>query len=112
MVTYPDFVAVNACKVRIGSVFRRIRDDDFNWEVIAVISMKGVAFPRRVFTLSQVKYVADRMKWLYDNRDLIGGLEFVEEPPVLRFFMGKLRAKSDWPEKLAAKYRRDFGESL
>ena len=48
MVTYPDFVAVNACKVRIGSVFRRIRDDDFNWEVIAVISMKGVAFPRRV----------------------------------------------------------------
>ena len=49
MVTYPDFVAVNACKVRIGSVFRRIRDDDFNWEVIAVISMKGVAFPRCVF---------------------------------------------------------------
>ena len=41
-----------------------------------------------------------------------GGLEFVEEPPVLRFFMGKLRAKSDWPEKLAAKYRQDFGESL
>lgn len=40
-----------------------------------------LAFPRRVFTLSQVKYVADRMKWLYDNRDLIGGLEFVEEPP-------------------------------
>lgn len=35
-----------------------------------------------------------------------------EEPPVLRFFMGRLRAKSDWPEKLAAKFRQDFGDSL
>ena len=30
--------------------------------------------PRRVFTLSQVKYCADRVKWTYDNRHLIGGL--------------------------------------
>ena len=41
--------------------------------------------PRRVFTLSQIKYVEDRMKWLYDNRKLIGGLRFVYEPPVLPF---------------------------
>ena len=88
-----------------------VRDENGK-DILADVELLRLAFPRRVFTLSQVKYVADRMKWLYDNRDLIGGLEFVEEPPVLRFFMGKLRAKSDWPEKLAAKYRRDFGESL
>lgn len=88
-----------------------VRDENGN-DILADVELLRLAFPRRVFTLSQVKYVADRMKWLYDNRDLIGGLEFVEEPPVLRFFMGKLRAKSDWPEKLAAKYRQDFGESL
>lgn len=88
-----------------------VRDENGK-DILADVELLRLAFPRRVFTLSQVKYVADRMKWLYDNRDLIGGLEFMEEPPVLRFFMGKLRAKSDWPEKLAAKYRRDFGESL
>ena len=88
-----------------------VRDENCK-AILADAELLRLAFPRRVFTLSQVKYVADRMKWLYDNRDLIGGLEFVEEPPVLRFFMGKLRAKSDWPEKLAAKYRRDFGESM
>ena len=53
---------------------------------------------RRVFTLSQVKYVIDRLAWLYENRDMIGGLKFVYEPPVLRFFMGGLEPTSDWPE--------------
>ena len=71
-----------------------------------------MALPRRVFTMSQVKYAADRIAWLYDNRDLIGGLEFVEEPNVLRFFFGRLQAKSDWPEQLAKKFREDFGDSL
>ena len=48
---------------------------------------------------------------LYDNRDLIGGLEFVEEPPVLRFFMGKLRAKSDWPENWPRSTARTSGKA-
>ena len=71
-----------------------------------------LAVPRRVFTLSQIKYVADRMLWLYDNREMIGGLKFTYEPPVLRFFMGKLAPTSDWPEKMMAKFRRDFQQSL
>ena len=54
----------------------------------------------------------DRLKWLYENRELVGGLKFVEEPPVLRFFMGRLEAVSDWPEKLVEKFKADFGDSL
>ena len=54
----------------------------------------------------------DRLAWLYENRDMIGGLKFVYEPPVLRFFMGGLEPTSDWPEKLMIKFRKDFGESL
>jgi tryptophanase len=65
-----------------------------------------------VFTLSQTKFVIDRVKWLYDNRELVGGLEWIEEPRLLRFFMGRLKAKTDWPEKLVAKFKADFGESL
>lgn len=71
-----------------------------------------LALPRRVFTMSQIDYVVDRLKWLYENRKLIGGLEFVEEPKILRFFFGKLEAKGSWQDKLVSKYKEDFGDSL
>ena len=78
-------------------------------EHIASVEMVRLAFPRRVFTLSQTEYVIDRVKWLYDHRHLIGGLKFVHEPKTLRFFTGKLEAVSDWPEKLVKAYIEDFG---
>ena len=81
-------------------------------ENFAEMELVRLACPRRVFTLSQIKYCADRVKWLYDNRHLIGGLMWVEEPDVLRFFFGKLTPIGDWQEKLAAKFREDFGDSL
>lgn len=93
-----------------GSVSNQ-RDENGN-ETYADMELLRLAVPRRVFTLSQIKYVIDRLSWLYDNRELIGGLKFVYEPPVLRFFMGKLTPTSDWPEKLMAKFRKDFGDSL
>lgn len=88
-----------------------VRDANGN-DVLSDIELLRLAFPRRVFTLSQVKYAEDRIQWLYDNRHLIGGLEWVEEPPVLRFFVGKLKPIGDWVEKLVAKFREDFGDSL
>ncbi|HZH73673.1 MAG TPA: tryptophanase [Mariniphaga sp.] len=88
-----------------------VRDEKGN-DLLADMELVRLAFPRRVFTLSQTMFVIDRVKWLYDNRELIGGLEWVEEPAVLRFFMGKLKAKTNWPEKLLAKFKQDFGDSL
>ena len=81
-------------------------------EVFANMELLRLALPRRVFTLSQVKYAIDRIAWLYENRHLIGGLMFIEEPEVLRFFYGRLKPVSDWQEKLVAKFRADFGDSL
>lgn len=78
-------------------------------ERIASVEMVRLAFPRRVFTLSQTEYVIDRVKWLYDHRELIGGLRFVHEPKSLRFFTGRLEPVSDWPEKLLEAYEKDFG---
>lgn len=86
--------------------------DEYGNETYADMELVRLAVPRRVFTLSQIKYVEDRMGWLYENRALIGGLRFVYEPPVLRFFMGGLEPVSDWPQKLIAKFKEDFGESL
>lgn len=86
--------------------------DEYGNETYADMELLRLAVPRRVFTLSQIKYVEDRMTWLYENRNLIGGLKFVYEPPVLRFFMGGLEPINDWPQRLMAKFREDFGDSL
>ncbi len=86
--------------------------DEHGVEILADAELLRLAVPRRVFTLSQIKYVIDRLQWLYDNRKMIGGLTFVYEPPVLRFFMGGLAPTSDWPEQLMLKFRKDFGDSL
>jgi tryptophanase len=93
-----------------GSISNQ-RDEAGN-ETYADMELLRLAVPRRVFTLSQIKYVIDRMSWLHANRHLIGGLRFVYEPPVLRFFMGGLEPVSDWPQQLVAKFREDFGDSL
>ena len=87
------------------------RDPDGS-EHLASVELLRLALPRRVFTASQVKYAVDRIKWLYDNRELIGGLKFVEEPSSLRFFFGRLEPVSNWPERIVRKFREDFGESL
>jgi tyrosine phenol-lyase len=81
-------------------------------DLLADIELMRLAFPRRVFTLSQIEYALDRLNWLYKNRELVGGLEWDKEPKVLRFFVGRLKPIGDWPERLLAKFRSDFGDSL
>ncbi len=52
--------------------------------------------PRRVYTGSHIDYVVEGIRRLYEKRDRLTGLEFVYEPPVLRFFQGRFRPKGDW----------------
>lgn len=78
-------------------------------EVLSPFELVRLALPRRVFTLSQIKYAIDRIHWLYENRQLIGGLAFTEEPQNLRFFFGRLQPTSDWQTTLAAKFQQDLG---
>ncbi len=74
------------------------------------LELVRLAVPRRVFTMSHLEYAADRLQWLLAHRDMIGGLEFTEEPPVLRFFAGKMKpTKSDWGAALVAEFEKDFG---
>ncbi len=104
------FIASGVRGMERGTI-SSVRDEKGD-DILADVELLRLAFPRRVFTLSQVRYMEDRVTWLYENRDLIGGLEWVEEPPVLRFFVGKLKAKTNWPDKLVEKFRSDFGDSL
>lgn len=102
---------ISGCRGMERGTISSVRDEKGN-DVLADVELLRLAFPRRVFTLSQTEYLIDRIKWLYQNRNLVGGLKFVEEPAVLRFFMGRLAPTSDWPQKLMKKFRADFGNSL
>lgn len=104
------FIASGIRGMERGSLSEQRNPD--GTEVYSNMELLRLAMPRRVFTLSQVKYAIDRIDWLYQNRDLVGGLVFVEEPEILRFFYGRLDPVGDWQQKLAAKFRADFGDSL
>ena len=102
---------ISGCRGMERGTISSVRDENGD-DILADMELLRLAFPRRVFTLSQTMFLIDRIKWLYLNRDLVGGLEFTEEPKVLRFFMGRLQPVSDWTEKLVAKFKEDFGDSL
>ncbi|HVO65546.1 MAG TPA: tryptophanase [Syntrophales bacterium] len=79
-------------------------------EVTARMELVRIAIPRRTYTLGHIEYVADRVAWLHGHKDLIGGLRFVEEPPVMRFFFGRLEpVGGDWGAKLVEAFKADFG---
>ncbi len=86
--------------------------DDQGRETLANMELLRLALPRRVFTLSQIKYAIDRIVWLHQNRNLVGGLAFVEEPKLLRFFFGRLKTTTDWQQRLVAQFKADLGDSL
>jgi tryptophanase len=86
------------------------RDKEGN-EVYSDLELARLAVPRRVYSMSQIEYAVDRLNWLHQHRELVKGLKFVEEPPVLRFFFGRLEPLDDWGAKLAADFQRDFGSA-
>jgi len=102
---------VSGCRGMERGTISSVRDENGK-DILADVELLRMAFPRRVFTLSQTMFLIDRLHWLHQNRKLVGGLRFVEEPAVLRFFMGRLEPTSDWPSKLIKKYKEDFGDSL
>jgi tryptophanase len=102
------FIASGVRGMERGSV--SMDRDEEGRDVPSDLELVRLAVPRRVYTMSHYQYVADRLEWLYKNRRLVGGLDFYEEPPVLRFFAGRLKPKGDWGAALAAAFENDFGK--
>jgi len=102
------FIISGARGMERGSV--SMDRDEQGRDVPADLELLRLAVPRRVFTMSHYQYVADRLQWLYQHRDLVGGLSFTEEPPVLRFFAGLMApTKSNWGAALVDAFEKDFG---
>lgn len=86
--------------------------DEHGVEPMAAMELVRIALPRRVFTMSHILFVCDRLEWLFKNRELVGGLMWSEEPDILRFFYGKLTQKGEWQEALANKFESDLGSKF
>lgn len=85
------------------------RDKDGK-EVLADLELTRIALPRRVYSVSQIEYAIDRINWLYKHRNLVKGLKFVFEPPVLRFFDGRLEAIDNWGKTLCDSFKKELGD--
>lgn len=77
-------------------------------EPLANMELVRLALPRRVFTMSHILFAVDRIAWLYEHRELVGGLTWTEEPEVLRFFYGRLKPLNDWQIKLMQAFDSTF----
>jgi tryptophanase len=77
-------------------------------EHLAAMELVRLAVPKRVYSLSHMKFVADRVGWLHQNRHLVGGLSFEEEPATLRFFLGRLKPVGDWQKTLVERFLQDM----
>jgi tryptophanase len=86
------------------------RDKDGK-DVPADVELTRIAMPRRVYTVSHIDYAIDRIQWLYNHRKLVKGLKWVSEPPVLRFFFGRMEALDGWGSNLRDAFKKELGSA-
>ncbi|MEM4507969.1 MAG: tryptophanase [Acidilobaceae archaeon] len=79
-------------------------------EIYADLELIRIAFPRRTYLRSHADYLIDRLLWLYEHRELVKGLFWRYEPPVLRFFLGRLEDVDGWGAQLVEAYRKELGD--
>ena len=79
-------------------------------EVMADVELTRIAIPRRVYSISHIEYAIDRINWLSKHRDMVKGLKFVYEPPVLRFFGGRLEPIGEWGRNLTEAFKKEMGD--
>jgi len=84
------------------------RDKDGR-EIYPDLELVRIAFPRKTYLRSHADYVIDRVLWLYEHRDVVKGLRWVYEPPILRFFLGRLDDIDGWGESLVKVYESELG---
>lgn len=75
--------------VEIGSVMFAQKDKASGKQIYPELELVRLAIPRRVYTQSQLDYVARVIAELYERREQIRGLRLVYEAPQLRHFTAR-----------------------
>jgi tyrosine phenol-lyase len=74
----------------IGGVMFGQKTGNGKKEIFPELEMVRLAIPRRVYTASHIRFVAEALIELSKNRDKIRGLRIVRESPFLRHFTARL----------------------
>ena len=77
--------------VEIGSLMFAHDDPESGETLYPDLELVRLAIPRRVYTNSQMQYVAENIIELYENRENIKGYEIEYQAQVLRHFTARLR---------------------
>ncbi|MCR3922108.1 MAG: tryptophanase [Firmicutes bacterium] len=75
--------------VEIGS-FLLGRDPVTGEQLVSPLEFLRLTIPRRTYTDNHMRYVAESLINIFQQRDRVRGVRIVEEPPVLRHFTAKL----------------------
>jgi tyrosine phenol-lyase len=78
--------------VEVGSLMFAQKDEKTGEMVYPKLELVRLAVPRRVYTTEHMRYVADSVIELYNNREKLRGLRLTYEAPVLRHFTARLEA--------------------
>ncbi len=78
--------------VEVGSLMFAQKDEKTGAMVYPKLELVRLAVPRRVYTTEHMRYVADSVIELYNNREKLRGLRLTYEAPVLRHFTARLEA--------------------
>jgi len=76
--------------VEIGGMMFAKKERKTGKEVFPELELVRLAIPRRVYTASHLRYVADSLIELHANRDKVSGMRIVRESPFLRHFTARL----------------------
>ena len=76
--------------VEIGGVMFGQKTGKGKAETYPELELVRLAVPRRVYTASHLRYVAEALVELHKNRDKVRGLRIVRESPFLRHFTARL----------------------
>ncbi len=76
--------------VEIGGVMFGQKTGKGKAETFPELELVRLAIPRRVYTASHLRYVAEALIDLHKNRDKVKGLRIVRESPFLRHFTARL----------------------
>jgi tyrosine phenol-lyase len=83
--------------VEVGSLMFAQKDEKTGEMVYPKLELVRLAVPRRVYTTEHMRYVADSVIELYNNREKLRGLRLTYEAPVLRHFTARLEALAASP---------------
>ncbi|MBU4329803.1 MAG: tryptophanase [Acidobacteria bacterium] len=76
--------------VEIGSVMFARRNEETGEEEFPELELVRLAVPRRVYSMSHIRYVADALIDLYQERERIRGLKIIKQAKHLRHFTVRL----------------------